>query len=125
MTQFPLAGDMCERRKREKYFEEQLAACQQELSSCRHDRAQLLAELETLRHAPSSQPRPTISLSPREHAVLIRLSRGLTNPEIARELRMSLSTVKTHVQHILRKLGTTDRTRAAVRAVESGVLDGN
>lgn len=58
------------------------------------------------------------SLTPREMEVLRLLVRGDTNPEIAGRLLMSRSTVKLHVQRILAKLGVSDRTHAAARAVE-------
>jgi DNA-binding NarL/FixJ family response regulator len=57
--------------------------------------------------------------------VLKHLAQGLTNKQIADELGISYETVKEHVQHILRKIGVTDRTQAAVWAVRSGVICGN
>lgn len=48
---------------------------------------------------------------------------GKSNAEIARELTVSLNTVKTHVVHILGRLEAQDRTQAAVRAVQLGLLD--
>jgi two-component system, NarL family, response regulator LiaR len=59
------------------------------------------------------------SLTPREVEVLTLLSQGQTNPQIARNLLFSVSTVKAHVRSILNKLGVSDRTQAAVRAIES------
>src|SRR5947209_4336657 len=61
-------------------------------------------------------------LSPRECEVLQLLTQGQTNREIAQNLTVSVSTVKIHVEHILAKLGVSDRTQAAVRAVELGLL---
>ena len=58
------------------------------------------------------------SLTPREVEVLRLLSQGQTNPQIARNLLFSVSTVKVHVRSILTKLGVSDRTQAAVRAIE-------
>jgi two-component system, NarL family, response regulator LiaR len=58
------------------------------------------------------------SLTPREVEVLKLLSQGQTNPQIARSLLFSVSTVKAHVRSILNKLGVSDRTQAAVRAIE-------
>jgi len=58
------------------------------------------------------------SLTPREVEVLKLLSEGQTNPQIARNLLFSVSTVKAHVRSILNKLGVSDRTQAAVRAIE-------
>jgi DNA-binding NarL/FixJ family response regulator len=62
-----------------------------------------------------------VQLSPREHQVLQLLAQGLTNREIARALTVSASTIKIHVEHILAKLGVSDRTQAAVRAIELGL----
>jgi DNA-binding NarL/FixJ family response regulator len=65
---------------------------------------------------------PAERLSPREREVLQLLAQGQTNREIARALTVSVSTVKIHVEHILAKLGVCDRTQAAVRAIELGLL---
>jgi two-component system nitrate/nitrite response regulator NarL len=62
------------------------------------------------------------SLSPREREILAHLSGGASNKEIARELAVAESTVKIHVQHILRKLGLTSRVQAAVWAAENGIV---
>jgi DNA-binding NarL/FixJ family response regulator len=62
------------------------------------------------------------SLTPREVEVLKLLSQGQTNPQIAHNLLVSRGTIKIHVQHIISKLGVSDRTQAAVRAIEAGVL---
>jgi DNA-binding NarL/FixJ family response regulator len=62
------------------------------------------------------------SLTERELEVLRLLAQGQTNREIAQSLVLSTLTVKTHVQRIIRKLGVSDRTQAAVRASELGLL---
>ena len=62
-------------------------------------------------------------LSPREREILRCLARGASNKEIARELDLAESTVKIHVQHILRKLNLSSRVQAAVYAVESGFAE--
>jgi DNA-binding NarL/FixJ family response regulator len=62
-----------------------------------------------------------IPLTQRESEVLRQLALGMTNKEIALALKISYETVKEHVQHILRKLGVTDRTQAAVWAVRKGI----
>jgi len=54
--------------------------------------------------------------------VLKLLAEGLTNQEIANRLIVSPTTVKTHVQNILQKLGVSDRTQAAVYAVRCGLI---
>ncbi len=62
------------------------------------------------------------ALTPREIEVLTLLSQGQTNPQIAQNLMVSRGTVKIHVQHIISKLGVSDRTQAAVRAFELGLV---
>ena len=61
-------------------------------------------------------------LTEREREVLIHLGHGLANREIARELHVGESTVKTHVKRILMKLALRDRVHAIVYAYESGLL---
>ncbi|MFG5778767.1 response regulator [Comamonas sp. J-3] len=56
-------------------------------------------------------------LSPRERDILREIARGASNKEIARTLSIAETTVKSHVQHILRKLNLTSRVQAAVLAV--------
>jgi DNA-binding NarL/FixJ family response regulator len=70
-----------------------------------------------------SQGEETIpsSLTAREIEVLGLLARGRTNQQIAHELFVSTSTVKKHVRHIISKLGVSDRTQAAVQAIELGL----
>lgn len=63
-----------------------------------------------------------VPLTKRENEVLKQLAFGLTNKEIAQALGISYETVKEHVQHILRKIGVTDRTQAAVWAVRKGLV---
>ena len=68
-------------------------------------------------HAP-----PAVSLSPREREVLGEMARGATTRAIADCLVISPSTVKTHVTHILEKLGAANRAEAVARAAETGIL---
>lgn len=63
-----------------------------------------------------------VPLTQRESEVLRQLAHGLTNKEIGMALGISYETVKEHVQHILRKIGVTDRTQAAVWAVRKGLV---
>jgi DNA-binding NarL/FixJ family response regulator len=62
-------------------------------------------------------------LTPREFEVLGLMKRGYTNRQIAGELVISLGTAKNHVEHIISKLESSDRTQAVVKALELGVLD--
>jgi DNA-binding NarL/FixJ family response regulator len=63
-----------------------------------------------------------VPLTQRESEVLKQLAYGLTNKEIANTLHISYETVKEHVQHILRKIGVSDRTQAAVWAVRKQLV---
>ena len=63
-----------------------------------------------------------VPLTQRESEVLRQLALGLTNKEIAQALHISYETVKEHVQHILRKIGVSDRTQAAVWAVRKELV---
>lgn len=69
---------------------------------------------------PALQPGDGVQLSEREHQVLQQIARGASNKEIARTLEIAETTVKIHVQHILRKLGLSSRVQAAVYAVARG-----
>ena len=71
-----------------------------------------------------SAPKPSLSapLSPREVEVLEYLVRGQSNQQIARDLCISMSTVKNHVHHIITKLGVSDRVQAAILAIEYDVV---
>jgi LuxR family transcriptional regulator, maltose regulon positive regulatory protein len=70
----------------------------------------------------SAMPQPSASLSARELEVLRLLAVGLSNQQIADELVVALSTVRTHTKHIYRKLGVQGRIRAVARATALQVL---
>jgi DNA-binding NarL/FixJ family response regulator len=70
-----------------------------------------------------ARQRPPNQLTPREFEVLRLMKLGYTNRQIAGELVISLGTAKNHVEHIIAKLESSDRTQAVVKALELGVLD--
>lgn len=78
--------------------------------------SRLLREIQERRHSPLDD------LTPREIEVLKRLARGRSNYEIANELTISEPTVRTHVSNILSKLHLTDRTQAAIYALQKRLV---
>src|SRR3954447_17768621 len=82
----------------------------------------LIAEFARMSRARSTRPPELDELTPRELDVLRLVARGLSNAEIAAELVLGDTTVKTHVGHVLSKLGLRDRVQAVVLAYESGLV---
>lgn len=67
----------------------------------------------------------TANLTPRERELLLAVASGRTNAEISAELFISMSTTKTHVSHLLDKLGARDRVQLTIVAYESGLMSRN
>jgi DNA-binding NarL/FixJ family response regulator len=82
----------------------------------------LIQEFSRSGAAQRSAPASLEELTPRELEVFKLIARGMSNAEIAAELVVSETTVKTHVARVLMKLGVRDRVQAVVLAYESGVV---
>jgi two-component system nitrate/nitrite response regulator NarL len=65
----------------------------------------------------------TPALTPREHEILRLIAAGKSLPQIAQELYLGLTTVKTHVQHLYEKLGVSDRAAAVASAMRRGLIE--
>jgi DNA-binding NarL/FixJ family response regulator len=74
-------------------------------------------------HRPSTSPRGLEELTGRELEILGLITDGLFNREISERLVLSEETVKTHVRHVLAKLGARSRAHAVAIALRSGLLD--
>ena len=94
----------------------------------RHLSGEPVPEVDVLPGGVSSESRVPLreaweaELTDRERQALVLLALGKTNRQIAKEMLVSVSTVKAYVGRVIEKLGVSDRTQAAVRAVELGLL---
>ncbi len=111
-------GYLLKGASREKLLEAIRLAAQGQTSWTREELRRVTGALATPRLAGDVE----VPLTQRESEVLRQLAHGLTNKEIALALHISYETVKEHVQHILRKIGVSDRTQAAVWAVRKGLV---
>jgi DNA-binding NarL/FixJ family response regulator len=84
--------------------------------------SRLLQEFTARRPAAAREPAELSRLTPREREVLDLVVRGRSNAEIARELVVAQTTVKTHFGHVLDKLGLRDRVHAVVYGYEHGLI---
>jgi DNA-binding NarL/FixJ family response regulator len=82
----------------------------------------LIEEFARVGPATRARPETLDELTPRELEVLRLLARGMSNAEIAAHFVLGETTVKTHVAHVLNKLGLRDRVQAVVLAYESGLV---
>lgn len=96
-------------------------ACESTLSGSRHPESLIGSAKQFLSHPHRPPESIPVSLTKREHQILIHLSLGLSNREISKSLSISLETVKEHVQNVLRKLQINDRTAAAIWSIRHGV----
>ncbi len=87
--------------------------------SCRTGRK---AVADFYRSSARLSPRQTSALTDREMQVLVGMSDGKTNEEIARDLFLGASTVKTHAKRLFRKLDARDRAHAVAKGFRAGVL---
>ncbi|RJL29976.1 response regulator [Bailinhaonella thermotolerans] len=82
----------------------------------------LIQEFARLPAAPDLASARLDGVTPREREVLALIARGLSNPEIAAHLHLSVATVSTHIGHLLAKLGARDRAQLVIAAYEAGVV---
>jgi len=82
----------------------------------------LIAEFVRRPH-PGQSPAATLEgVTDREREVLTLIGRGLSNPELAQALHITMATTKTHVSRLLAKLGARDRAQLVIAAYETGLI---
>ncbi|HOO51172.1 MAG TPA: response regulator transcription factor [Alphaproteobacteria bacterium] len=87
-----------------------------------HNKNDPTAPLPMHTRAPKDPPKTDIRLTPREEEVLERLGKGMSNKDIARDLDLQEVTIKLHIRGICRKLDSSNRTQAALKAYELGLI---
>ncbi|MEC7407300.1 MAG: response regulator transcription factor [Planctomycetota bacterium] len=112
------SGYVLKSAPRERLHEALLTAAAGESAWTREELRRVTGALATPRLSQDIE----VPLTQRESEVLRQMALGLTNKEIAKMLGISYETVKEHVQHILRKIGVSDRTQAAVWAVRKNLV---
>lgn len=112
------SGYVLKSATRERLHEALLTAASGESAWTREELRRVTGALATPRLSQDIE----VPLTQRESEVLRQMALGLTNKEIAKMLGISYETVKEHVQHILRKIGVSDRTQAAVWAVRKNLV---
>jgi HD-GYP domain-containing protein (c-di-GMP phosphodiesterase class II) len=98
------------------------ATLREEVRGGRLDGEAVNAVLGAAGHRIRRRPELPAGLTPREADVVVRLARGLSNPQIAADLMVSRKTVSSHLEHIYTKLGVSTRTEAALFAMRHGLL---
>ena len=112
------SGDVLKSAPRERLHEALLTAASGESAWTREELRRVTGALASPRLCQDFE----VPLTQRVSEVLRQMALGLTNKEIAKMLGISYETVKEHVQHILRKIGVSDRTQAAVWAVRKNLV---
>ena len=83
---------------------------------------QLIAEFNARYGQRTSAPAQIAQLTPREREVLILLSQGLSNTDVAKQLFLSVATVKTHLANVMKKLDVKEKAQAVIIAYQSGLV---
>jgi DNA-binding NarL/FixJ family response regulator len=84
--------------------------------------SRLIDEFVTRPEQNTSTPAQMAQLTPREREVLVLLAQGLSNADVARQLFISEATVKTHLAHVMTKLGVREKAQAVIAAYQTGLV---